>query len=423
MKKILTLIFLSLCPLSFAQIDKKIVVSQDSFKNEEQAIELINGWKYHAGDNPAWADPTFDDNGWETVHTWVNPNKLLGDGWEGIGWFRLHLAVSASLWNKPLALHLYQRGASEIYLDGVQIDKVGQVRGEEADAYIVKKISFQEKVDHLIAVRYSNLSVNVHDKSGLNIGFRMAVFRDANHTFEHQISHLKRVTSEKILFSAVPLAFALLHLLLFVFYPRARENLHYAIFISFWAAAAFMDYKKNENLAQLEIIHHLFLILVCVSGVRFIYSLFYPKLPKRFFLFVAGGIGVGVWNLYNHYALNLFALIVIAEMLQVIVVAILKRKEAAWITGMGPLILVTVGIYEMAMNLYNFQPIGGIYNPTCTKSGIAGFGVSGIIKDNVSVITAFRGASVLQHLYSLSIQCVVVPGRIMDEMVHRWVIG
>ena len=96
MKKILKLIFLSLCPLSFAQIDKKIVVSQDSFKNEEQAIELINGWKYHAGDNPAWADPTFDDNGWETVHTWVNPNKLLGDGWEGIGWFRLHLAVSAS---------------------------------------------------------------------------------------------------------------------------------------------------------------------------------------------------------------------------------------------------------------------------------------------------------------------------------------
>lgn len=33
-----------------------------------QSIVALNGpWKFHTGDNPAWADPNYDDSGWETV--------------------------------------------------------------------------------------------------------------------------------------------------------------------------------------------------------------------------------------------------------------------------------------------------------------------------------------------------------------------
>jgi len=246
MKKILTLIFLSLCPLSFAQIDGKIVLSLDSFKNERRAIELISGWKYHAGDNPAWADPTFDDNGWETVHTWVNPSKLFGDGGEGIGWFRLHLAVDASLWNKPLALHLYQTGASKIYLDGVQIDRIGQSRTEQTDAYLAREISFQKKADHLIAVRYSNRSVDTLNGSGLKVGFSMNLFADANHTLKHEFDRVKRNAKEQMFFTGILLAFAILHLFLFVFYPYSRQNLHYAVFTGLFAAMIFLDLRQSS---------------------------------------------------------------------------------------------------------------------------------------------------------------------------------
>ena len=42
-------------------------------------------------------------------------------GWQGIGWFRLHLSVDSSLLHLPLALEVNQMEASEIYLDRVKL--------------------------------------------------------------------------------------------------------------------------------------------------------------------------------------------------------------------------------------------------------------------------------------------------------------
>jgi hypothetical protein len=33
----------------------------------EGYVELIQGWHFHAGDNPAWAQPDFDDSSWPAV--------------------------------------------------------------------------------------------------------------------------------------------------------------------------------------------------------------------------------------------------------------------------------------------------------------------------------------------------------------------
>ncbi len=30
---------------------------------------LVYPWKYHPGDNPEWASPTFDDTEWESIFT------------------------------------------------------------------------------------------------------------------------------------------------------------------------------------------------------------------------------------------------------------------------------------------------------------------------------------------------------------------
>ena len=283
---ILSLCFQAAFP-SFAQFDGKIVLSPDSFKNENNSIQLDNNWKYHAGDNVAWADPAFDDSDWEIVNTWVEPNKLAKGNWKGIGWFRLHLAVDSTLWKTPLALHVYQRGASEIYLDGVQIEQFGQVRTKESevDVYMVKEVLFKDKTEHLIAVRYSNFSVDALYKSALNAGFNIILFGNPNYTVEHLVNRVRRRANEQMFFTGVPLAFAILHLLLFLFYPRSREILYYAVFTGLFAAAAFVDYQTDVN-SNLVMIQRVLSIFVSVAGIRFAYSIFYRKLPKQFFFFV-----------------------------------------------------------------------------------------------------------------------------------------
>jgi len=99
--------------------------AQDSAGNvyhAEEEIGLTPVLRYHAGDDTAWADPEFDDRSWETTNTRFQPINPPKSGWNGIGWFRLHVAVDSTLWDRPLALNVGQlRGAAEIS----QFGKVG----------------------------------------------------------------------------------------------------------------------------------------------------------------------------------------------------------------------------------------------------------------------------------------------------------
>ena len=49
----------------------------------------------------------------------------------------------------------------------------------------------------------------------------------------------------QVFFAGVPLAFALLHFLLYVFYPQARDHLLYAIFTGSCAAATFFLFQNR----------------------------------------------------------------------------------------------------------------------------------------------------------------------------------
>ncbi|HET9101460.1 MAG TPA: hypothetical protein VFN62_13785, partial [Acidobacteriaceae bacterium] len=77
-----------------------------------QSIVALNGpWKFHIGDNPAWADPNFDDSTWETVDLApkagaIDPTVGFSDyvpGWTakghpgywGYAWYRIRVRVTA----------------------------------------------------------------------------------------------------------------------------------------------------------------------------------------------------------------------------------------------------------------------------------------------------------------------------------------
>jgi hypothetical protein len=117
--------------------------------------------RYHAGDDPAWADPAFDDHVWEIAYTGLRSDILPRQGWPGIGWFRVRLRVDASLQGHALGFVIRHAGAVEAYLDGrlvYQSGTVGASRAEEdpyvdLDPFVLPLDAGQE---HMLALRYSS---------------------------------------------------------------------------------------------------------------------------------------------------------------------------------------------------------------------------------------------------------------------------
>lgn len=324
-------------------------------------------WKYHPGDNPEWADPAYDDTDWESVNSLLNQNALPESGWEGIGWFRLHFTVwDEQIKNMPLALYVaYQAGASEIYLDGKLLYSFGKVgtRKEEEQPYWErnpKVISFSGETDHVIAVRYSNFS----SYQSIPVqGFRLTVAR-LNESITSRVAMVRDGTTLQMVWTAIPVFLMLQHLLLFFFYPRARENLYFALLTGSFGVFFFLFFQfvilaisATQLLFLLRLLIGVY-VLMSLSGMLFLYTLFYSKLPKLFWLFLIGWlitlfISLSHIDNINYYItsansfnintrsivshLTLLTILTLLEMARVIIVAIFKRKDGAWIFGLGSL--------------------------------------------------------------------------------------
>ena len=93
------------------------------------AVPLDGQWQFHPGDDPAWAQPGFDDSNWES-QTADRPWGLQGHpGYSGFAWYRRHLvfrfaADGAS--NLSLLLPDLEE-AYEVYWNGTLIGHCGRM--------------------------------------------------------------------------------------------------------------------------------------------------------------------------------------------------------------------------------------------------------------------------------------------------------
>ena len=99
---------------------------------------------------------------------------------------------------------------------------------------------------------------------------------------------IERATGYQMFFTGVLLAVTLLHLLLFLFDRQWRPNLYYALYTGFIAGAIFlafqMEFAPGVVSAYVVLLRDVALGLVGVLGLLFLYSLFYPRFPKRFWI-------------------------------------------------------------------------------------------------------------------------------------------
>jgi signal transduction histidine kinase len=325
----------------------------------ERGARLVLDWRYHPGDDPAWADPDYDDRDWEVTSTALAAGELPESGWSGIGWFRLHVTLDPALWERPLTLLVGQTGASEIYLNGeleVSLGRVGHSAAEEenylASHPLLKRLVFPAQPNHVIAVRYSNFHENEIRRRGGLPGF--GIFLGSPEYAEAYVGLSIWVVRHQMFFTAAALAFALLHLLLFTFYPRVRENLYYAALTTSCAGLAYFPiqaavihdldaYARNLTLFEISI------VAASVFGCLFLYSLYYDrKLPRHFWYVTAAGVGLTLLSSMLHEAV-FFAFCIVAFILmsRVILKALFERRKAAWVIGFGYFAFIAGCTYQI----------------------------------------------------------------------------
>ena len=381
----LSLWLLLLTTFLAAQGDGTFTLAADSLQNG-QSVDLSKlNWKYRPGDDPAWAEPELDDREWETLNGGAIMLALPPkSGWNGIGWFRLHLSVDPLLVRLPLNLEMYHLGASEIYLDGRLIGRFGRVNREKADETAFNPnasplgIAFDSNGEHIIAVRYSNQQA--HDFShgwakwlterGIRTGFRARIKRfgdsanqgyGGNFTFGYDIFQ-----------SAIFLALGLFHLLLYTFYPNRRGNLFYSLFLlggafnNFFAAQFISNHFGVKGYYILDLANQLVGVPSFLAFLFSLYTVFYPRIPRYIWLFIAACLlGLILFNLFpgavSFRICQLTLMAILVESDRVMIRAMLKRMEGALFVGCGTLLYSLLSLREFFSPILHIQIIGFWY--------------------------------------------------------------
>jgi hypothetical protein len=99
-------------------------------KGVGKGIIPIDGiWQFHPGDDPRWANPSYDDSGWETIETDAPWGAQQHPSYAGFAWYRRHLDIEPT----EGAPHDYSiliphgEDAYEVYWNGKLIGTYGQL--------------------------------------------------------------------------------------------------------------------------------------------------------------------------------------------------------------------------------------------------------------------------------------------------------
>ena len=328
-----------------------IKVNADSLRDKRPEHSLTQQkWRYHTGDDPRWAASAFVDNSWKTVRTNFGEGNEVSD-WKGIGWFRLWVQVDTTLTEKPLGLRINHDGASEIYVDGKYRGGFGKVGGSAAETQIarapfeVTAIELNDTKPHLIAIRYANYGHIFRDFIGFQTWIgdydRLSKYTQDNYDLLDDMN----------LCSSAQLSLALLHLFLFLFYPKQKLNLYYVIFSVLFAGTNLA--VRGDNITGNPMMQwwwqHIFWIcgvLGTVSAWHLLYAVGHIVIPQWKVIFaiiftIAYLIKKVVFFDSDSFdGFNIIFLLILMDGLWALVGAIRRGQPNIWLIGLGMALIV-----------------------------------------------------------------------------------
>jgi serine phosphatase RsbU (regulator of sigma subunit) len=318
-------------------------------------------WKYHPGDNKQWAEPGYDDHLWGNIYFSNDIKNIMKTNWHKVGWFRCHFRIDEALQGKPTALYMQHLGASEVFLNGKPIHRIGQIKNptpmeEPPEPVRWKGFTFGHHSRQVIAVRYFNDSTISQQSMGFNTGFYLS-FMDFDKTLSRISRQIILFAKYETLLTAIPLILALLHLFLFLFYPKLKENMFYSFCLIGFAAFFYtiMNRYSTSDPGEMILYYRIGPILNTLT-ISFLlltsYSIVYTKIPKRYLYFIVSAVVIGAWGAFKplgliYIGLFLFTTLLIFESLRVFIRHRPREKKGAWIILIGIITLAILSVYQV----------------------------------------------------------------------------
>ncbi len=325
------------------------------------SVYFITGWRYNPVDAPGYQYPEFDDRSWPEVSTLFNDS--LSNRWEGQGWFRFHIKIDSSLYNKTVFLLIRSAGKQKIFLDG-------KYAADVSDWEDPKTVTFSPTQDHIIAIKFTNKNIEYYRNAGFNPGFEFG-FGNIEKVLQSGIKELRGYSNQQIFFTALTIAFGILHFILFLFNRQFKENLIYALFLFIYSASIFFDYQTNLSVSTTELIlslrvHRVLMSLSMVFILLSLYSILKQKIQISFllitFYFLFALTMAMLKPVQNFLFLQLGLIIVFIECSRIIIKASKQKVEGVAIIAAGFSILFLFSLYDWLLDFHLIKSIWNLDN-------------------------------------------------------------
>lgn len=348
-----------------------------------EGVLLNQGWKWHAGDNPKWARPDFDDSAWEGIDPTKDINNLPQIRKAGKGWFRIHIMPDSALATTILSMAINQGLASEFYQNGKLIGRLGtlNINPEQVKTYNPQESQVRQ-VLHLytgnerelvMAVRFSLQSIQRYGRSyGLpaTSGLRITLLKSDTYQANGDIILEKRddvnLNGFDYARAAMLLILGMIHLFFYVYYRLQKANLYFGVYciLSFFTSVFlpvipnfFHDLSERNLFIRLHLFSYLCLTFFLLGAI---YHLFNYPIGRYFKVLIIGGgiVYLGVFSAINmDLPWLILNLLILAEAVRVSIVAYLAKKDGALIIVLGTTGYLLFRILYFANFSQKFVPV------------------------------------------------------------------
>jgi hypothetical protein len=98
-----------------------------SLATDREPVASLDGlWRFHPGDNPAWASPAYDDSQWPLLHSDKDWAQQGYKGYSGFAWYRFRVVIPPGLDQVSLLLPPITT-SYQVYVDGKLIGSFSQM--------------------------------------------------------------------------------------------------------------------------------------------------------------------------------------------------------------------------------------------------------------------------------------------------------
>lgn len=290
----------------------------------------------------------------------------------------MHYSSDTNFSCQPLAFIMNHFGASEIFLDGIKLAGFGKISSDVNKEEIYQpealpvNFSLGCKTAHVFAIRFSyahsKFFKDAYEETRQGFIFSLVTEKKAR-----EIIFEKRATTVGNNWVGAFLStLGLIHLLLYLFYRRASENLFFSLFVTSYALIFFLASARNISTSpHFSVMASQFLLLLAnpvlfLTLLLFVYKVYQTKFPKIGWLAVIASLISACYVLFGWFGNMTFsmcgvwlAIFTVITMILGTLRALKEKKPGAKILGVS---IVLFALFIFFLLSFLFYASGGQFH-------------------------------------------------------------